>query len=150
MNRKTTIAAIFIFALLPCFALADGWKCEFSSYIIRQEYVDVPYSTWNPGDAGDFGSIGSYGSTSGGLGSSGYSQQRYRRELQNVRYDYPTQFYLYDGARCIYEGTVDVTITNLTWGKSYIVQWYSPSTRQWKSEWVSNNNRQSKIYMNLD
>ena len=132
--------ALAVLALSPCFSQSNGWKCEFNSYITRQEYVDVPYSTWNPGDAGEFGSIGSYG----------YSERRYRRELQNVRYDYPTRFYLYDGARCIYEGTAPVTITNLEWGKSYIVQWYSPWTQQWRSEWVSNSKRQSKTYINLD
>lgn len=139
--------SLIVLVLFPCFSQSNGWKCEFNSYIIRQEYVDVPYYTWNPGYESYAGSAGQ-GVTS--TGSGGYSEQRYRRELRDVRYDYPTRFYLYDGARCIYEGTAPVTITNLDWGKSYIVQYYSPSTQQWQSEWVSNNNRQSKIYMNLD
>ncbi len=140
LMKRSLLIFFTVLVLFPCFALADGWKCEFNSYITRQEYVDVPYSTWNPGDAGEFGSIGSYG----------YSERRYRRELQNVRYDYPTRFYLYSGGNCIYEGTAPVTITNLIWGNTYIVKWYSPSTNQWQSGYVSNSKNQSKIYMNLD
>ena len=147
MNRKTIMIAISIFSLLPCFALADGWKCEFSSYIIRQEYVDVPYYTWNPGYESYAGSAGQ-GVTS--TGSGGYSEQRYRRERRDVRYDCSTRFYLYENGRCVYEGTAPVTVTNLDWGKSYQVEWYSPRSQQWESGWISNKNSQSKIYINLN
>lgn len=92
------LIALTVLAFSPCFSQSNGWKCEFSSYITRQEYVDVPYSTWNPGYESYAGGAGQ-GVTS--TGSGGYSERRYRRELQNVRYDYPTRFYLYDGARCI-------------------------------------------------
>ena len=147
--KRSIFAFFVILVLFPCFALADGWKCEFNSYIMRQEYVDIPYSTWNPGDSGDFGYIGGGGSYSGGIGSSGYSERRYRRELRDVRYDYPTRFYLYENGYCVYEGTASVTVTNLDWGKSYQVKWYSPSSQQWESGWISNKNNLSKIYINL-
>ena len=129
---------------------ADGWECEFTSYITKQEYVDVPYREWDPGSEHDTGSMGGGGVQSGVIGTPGHSVQRYRRELRDVRYDYPTQFYLYKDGNCVYEGTAGVIVTNLDWGTSYQVKWYSPSSQQWESRLISNDTNQSKVYINLN
>lgn len=126
---------------------ADGWECEFSSYITKQEYVDVPYREWDPGQEAVAGSAGQ--GVQAVEGTPGHSVQRYRRELRDVRYDYPTQFYLYKDGKCVYEGTASVIVTNLDWGKSYQVKWYSPSSQQWESSLISNDTNQSKVYINL-
>jgi|GEM_PF-6727641 len=148
LMKRSVFVFFVVLALFPCFALADGWKCEFSSYITRQEYVDVPYQEW---DSGSYSEVAGQGAGQGVTvnRSGGYSRTRYRRELREVTYDYPTRFYLYENGYCVYEGTASVTVTNLDWGKSYQVKWYSPSSQQWESGWISNKNNLPKIYINL-
>ena len=124
------------------------WKCKFTSYIVKQEIVEIPMTRYGGSKAYhiEYDNKG-YARSSGG-GS--YPDEHYvKKEVVDRRYDFNTPFYLYLDGKCIFEGTAETTVVKLSWGKEYEVEWWSPSSQAWESGWITNNGK-SELSINLN